>query len=259
MSRSADPSTAPPLVCRVERTLPFALVRVAGLLDMTTAPRLRSALLKVLAEQPAALLLDLSGLVVGDALALVLFGTAARRAARWPGAAVLVVVPDQRLRSLLINGPAGRYLDIHADEEMALAAAAAHPIPPRFEFDLPRSVHAPALARSHAQRACHAWGIPQAATAAEIVLGELVGNAVQHATGPIGMTLQLRGRYLHLSVADGDRRRPRRRTIAAEYDDGGRGLLLVDAVATAWGSVSTAAGKRVWATVRARPDGDAGQ
>ena len=86
-----------------------------------------------------------------------------------------------------------------------------------------------------------------------MIATELVSNAVQHARAPMDFAVVLRERYLHLAVSDGDASPPRRRTIASEHAERGRGLQVVDGLAGSWGCVPTPDGKVVWATVRMRP------
>jgi hypothetical protein len=72
-------------------------------------------------------------------------------------------------------------------------------------------------------------------------------------------TLRLRrgAAAVWVEVFDGDLRLPRIRS-AAETDEGGRGLYLVDQLATRWGSRPTKDGKAVWFEVPVRPKPAAG-
>ena len=88
------------------------------------------------------------------------------------------------------------------------------------------------------------------ADSAALVLSELVGNAVRHASG---QSLQVRLRreedVLRISVQDGSPTPPAPREASAE-DESGRGMLIIDALSTAWGWERLPTGKVVWADVR---------
>ncbi|MFD8096380.1 ATP-binding protein [Streptomyces malaysiensis] len=89
---------------------------------------------------------------------------------------------------------------------------------------------------------------------AELLLSELVTNAVQHAHVPPGREIQVRyelsDSHLRVEVADASDEQPEQ--CAADNDDErGRGLLLVDALATKWGvSPRNIIGKVVWFELR---------
>ncbi|MEW2301324.1 ATP-binding protein [Streptomyces sp. NPDC006655] len=89
------------------------------------------------------------------------------------------------------------------------------------------------------------WEVGDFADAAELLVSELVTNALRHTRGPLRLNLQLcRGRLL-CEVEDTESAGPV--LGAAEPDDeGGRGTELVDLLADAWGSTRTATGKTVW-------------
>jgi hypothetical protein len=91
--------------------------------------------------------------------------------------------------------------------------------------------------------------------AAELVLGELISNAVVHAGTQFTVVAGRRGATAHVEVIDHDNHPP---VLHDPEPDAvsGRGLRLVDGLAAAWGwedSTSAAGGgrKRVWAEVRA--------
>lgn len=85
----------------------------------------------------------------------------------------------------------------------------------------------------------------------ELLVSELVTNAVRHAPQSTEVTVQLlwRESVFRLAVTDagGPLRRPGRQARAS--DENGRGLLLVEALADSWGSYPVAGGKVVWCDV----------
>jgi two-component sensor histidine kinase len=87
--------------------------------------------------------------------------------------------------------------------------------------------------------------------ALEIVVSELVTNAVQHGAGlliKVALAVNVRTGSLIVEVHDRSARVPWRRQ-ATEDDEGGRGLALVEALALAHGCERTVRGKRVWAEI----------
>ena len=107
----------------------------------------------------------------------------------------------------------------------------------------PRTV---GVARAAVQESCQRWGYGQLSADAELIVSELVCNAVRHAGTDIGLTLITRREGLRLEVSDSSTR-PIRPRIATPSDEGGRGLALVDALASHHGVRNSPGGKTVWA------------
>ncbi|MFC7917043.1 SpoIIE family protein phosphatase [Streptomyces sp. NPDC057386] len=89
------------------------------------------------------------------------------------------------------------------------------------------------------------WGLQEAAFVTELVVSELVTNAIRYGTPPIRLRL-IRDRALICEVSDGSPTSPHLRRAHA-YDEGGRGLLLVAQLTQRWGSRQLAGGKTIWA------------
>ena len=88
-------------------------------------------------------------------------------------------------------------------------------------------------------------------TIAQLLTSELVTNALEHGSGDVTLSLDCEDGMLRIQVSDGSSRRPLLKRPRVE-DDRGRGLLMVESLATAWG-VSTAlrgGGKTVWFKLR---------
>ena len=100
------------------------------------------------------------------------------------------------------------------------------------------------------------WGLDHLADPAELVLSELLTNAVRHARTPAGRLVETRyerlpqGGGIRIEVHDANDRMPQMRR-PADDDEGGRGLALVDALTgRRWGvSSRQGVGKLVWALV----------
>lgn len=89
------------------------------------------------------------------------------------------------------------------------------------------------------------WQLESLTDTTELVLSELITNAMRHAVGPIAVRL-LRDRMLTCEVYDRSLTSPHLRH-AATMDEGGRGLFLVAQITTRWGTRYTKDGKVIWA------------
>ncbi|MFJ8589351.1 SpoIIE family protein phosphatase [Streptomyces sp. NPDC093595] len=118
-------------------------------------------------------------------------------------------------------------------------------------WDVPPEPEAVGRVRAQAGRTLEAWGLAEEAFTAELIIGELVTNAIRHATAPIRVRL-IRDRSLVCEVGDGSSTAPHLR-LATETDEGGRGLFLVSQLAERWGTRYTGGGKVVWAELSLRP------
>ncbi|MGW0203040.1 ATP-binding protein [Nonomuraea sp. NPDC003201] len=104
----------------------------------------------------------------------------------------------------------------------------------------------------HAARAQLAeWGLQQACDHAELLISELVTNAVRHARGLVRMSLSAADGLLRCEVEDSSPVPPSPRTACLD-DEGSRGLLLVEVLSCGWGCVPTGRGKLVWFEVPVR-------
>lgn len=111
-----------------------------------------------------------------------------------------------------------------------------------------------ATARHVVEEHLASWQVP-APLREQVVLvtSELVTNAITHGVPPMGLRLQRTESEVVVEVRDGNAAPPRRRRAGPDDEDG-RGLAIVDVVATRWGTRSTAAGKVVWAAHAVEPE-----
>ncbi|MFE7761405.1 SpoIIE family protein phosphatase [Streptomyces sp. NPDC057438] len=135
----------------------------------------------------------------------------------------------------------------HPGDDIALLVARTHAFDPRriFTWELPADPARVSEVRAAAQRQMADWGLGEAAFAAELMLSELVTNAIRHGTGPIRVRL-LHDRSLICEVSDTSSTAPHLRR-AATTDEGGRGLFLVAQLSQSWGTRYTPEGKVIWA------------
>ncbi len=97
-----------------------------------------------------------------------------------------------------------------------------------------------------------AWGLESVADTAEVLVGELVTDAVAVAQGPIGLRVLWTDRLL-VEVTDDHRELPVLETVDPFEEEGaGRGLLLVSRLADRWGTERRTDGRTVWFELRIR-------
>ncbi|MEV4937638.1 SpoIIE family protein phosphatase [Streptomyces zaomyceticus] len=136
--------------------------------------------------------------------------------------------------------------DAPARDDMALLLARTRAIAPAntATWEFPADASVVAAARKAAAGQLAAWGLDEVSYTTELVVSELVTNAVRYAGGPIGLRL-IRENALVCEVNDPSNTQPRLRR-ARWSDEGGRGLFLIAQLTTRWGSRYTRSGKTIW-------------
>ncbi|MFF4020362.1 SpoIIE family protein phosphatase [Streptomyces sp. NPDC001843] len=132
------------------------------------------------------------------------------------------------------------------DDDIALLAARFDGIAPSdvaYWFLEPEDA-APGRARRLARRALARWGLEELSDSVELLVSEVVTNAVRYASRPVTLRL-LRTDVLRCEVGDDVPQLPRLRQARAT-DEGGRGLYLVNRLARRWGATRLSTGKVVW-------------
>ncbi|MFI6284718.1 SpoIIE family protein phosphatase [Streptomyces sp. NPDC051018] len=104
-------------------------------------------------------------------------------------------------------------------------------------------------ARRFTARTLRSWGAAEEMDVALLIVSELVTNAIAHTRGQVRLDLTLFQDRLRIAVNDSSPRSPARPAGLDLDATGGRGLLIVEALATAYGSLPFAGGKQVWAEV----------
>lgn len=129
----------------------------------------------------------------------------------------------------------------------------------RAEIDLVDGVQAPRAARRASRAVLGGWGYrdEDALEVVELVVTELVTNALRHAPGtPFQLQLES-GDRLRVAVVDGSALVPVARAMdaASEGEESGRGLHIVSELADAWGFEDLPDGKRIWVDLPFAPQG----
>ncbi|WP_244304224.1 SpoIIE family protein phosphatase [Streptomyces lydicus] len=143
----------------------------------------------------------------------------------------------------------------HGEDDIALLMARVHGLPKDAvgDWSLAPEARSVARARELAREQLLDWGLQELVDTTELLVSELVTNALRHGHGEIRLRLLL-DRTLVCEVWDADLAQPRRRR-ARDTDEGGRGLQLVGLLSQGWGSRRTPRGKTVWFEL-ALPDGE---
>ena len=111
-------------------------------------------------------------------------------------------------------------------------------------WELPRDPASVADVRKRTSRQLCEWGLDELTFTTELVVSELVTNAIRHAAGPIRLRL-IMSRALVCEVWDASPTAPHLRHPKTT-DEGGRGLFLVSQFTQRWGTRYTQDGKIIW-------------
>ncbi|WP_307129841.1 SpoIIE family protein phosphatase [Streptomyces aurantiacus] len=131
-------------------------------------------------------------------------------------------------------------------DDIALIVAGTRALGPDHvaEWQVPSDPAAVGEVRGSVARQLTEWDLDDMAFTTELILSELVTNAIRYGNGPIQVRMLL-DRSLICEVFDGSNTSPHLR-YAATTDEGGRGLFLVAQLTDRWGTRYTPAGKVIW-------------
>ncbi|MFJ1707657.1 SpoIIE family protein phosphatase [Kitasatospora sp. NPDC088346] len=134
----------------------------------------------------------------------------------------------------------------HPADDVALLVARTGRLAPDqvAEWDVPADPAAVAPVRNACARRLAEWGLDELGFTTELILGELITNALRYGRSPVRVRL-LRDTSLVCEVSDGSSTAPHLRW-AATTDEGGRGIFLVARLAHRWGTRYTDEGKVIW-------------
>ncbi|MEU5313039.1 SpoIIE family protein phosphatase [Streptomyces sp. NPDC021562] len=147
---------------------------------------------------------------------------------------------DRILHALLPSGGAA--------DDVALLLARTQSLPPSrvATWDVPADPALLARIRKEVGEQLDVWKLSTAAFTVELVVSELVTNALRYGAHPIRLRLIHDLTTLICEVSDANPTAPHLRR-AKTWDEGGRGLLLVAQLTQRWGSRHTPEGKTIWA------------
>ncbi|MFE1175430.1 SpoIIE family protein phosphatase [Streptomyces sp. NPDC058773] len=133
------------------------------------------------------------------------------------------------------------------DDDIALLVARTHALGDDrvASWDVPSDPAVVARTRRDATAQLTAWGLHDAVFTTELVVSELVTNAIRYGQPPIQLRL-IHDRSLICEVSDSRDTAPHLRR-ARVFDEGGRGLLLVAQLTQRWGTRHARRGKTIWA------------
>ncbi|MFJ5530292.1 SpoIIE family protein phosphatase [Streptomyces sp. NPDC093261] len=130
------------------------------------------------------------------------------------------------------------------DATLLLARTRAVPAQDTAHWEIPADPAAVSEAREWAGRRLAAWGLDALLFTTELIVSELVTNAIRHGRPPAELRL-IRHNVLLCEVTDSSSTQPRLRR-ARTNDEGGRGLLLVARLGARWGCRHSQNRKTIW-------------
>lgn len=134
----------------------------------------------------------------------------------------------------------------HPDDDIALLLARTRALHSDrvVTWDIPANAAAVAETRRRTAEQLLAWELDSALFTTELIVSELVTNAIRYGYPPIRLRL-IHDRGLICEVSDASSTAPHMRR-ARVFDEGGRGLMLVAQMATRWGTRQGTDGKTIW-------------
>jgi anti-sigma regulatory factor (Ser/Thr protein kinase) len=230
---------------------------VSGQWEVRLSADVHNEVHKALTGRPRLLMLDARNLVDPTAASASAWMSVSRIARDWqPSVRLALCLSSDTILAHRLNQLDPKRIPLFPSPAAARAAlSACLVLTEHLQQHLPPKAKSVSIARRLVAEACRSWRLRSVSSVAQLVVSELVTNAVEHTGTNMVVTVSRRGRGIFLAVRDGGATLPPLDPApAAPTADRGRGLRIVRATAIAWGALPShdGSGKVVWAEVKAR-------
>ena len=239
------------LVVAEKPTIGVSVLSIAGVLDSSTYGALRAQIIKAILAEPAAVVIDITGLIVPAESALAVFTSARWYVDQWCDVPVVLVCAHRALRVALDNSGITRYVTAFRSVDEALCALTRVPSRRqrrRARAELPAITASVARARELVSAWLTRWSQEEFIPVAKMIVTVLVENVLLHTDGAPGVRVETNGTTVTVAVDDASSVQALRRERAAGIEQAS-GLAIVAALSRCWGNAPTPSGKTVWAVI----------
>jgi hypothetical protein len=217
-----------------------------GVLDATTYLPLRDHIIKAALDDPRAVVVDVSGLLVPRESALAVFTSARWHVDRWPEVPILLACDRNSGRDALT-----RYVPVYPSVESACSASAfvgSGLGRQRVRVELPAQATSLRRSREFVDEWLRAWSMPDWIAVSKIIVTTFVENVLAHTTGDPRVRLETDGETVMVAVEDCSHSQA---NVSEWSHATGRpsGLNILNALCRMWGNSPTPTGKTVWAVI----------
>ncbi len=225
------------------------MLTVHGVLSYTTYVQLRDGIVKAALDEPAAVVIDVTGLAFGDETALAVFVSARWQVAEWPNVPIGLVCAHTRGQAALRRNGVTRYIPVYPTVQSATTE-----LPERALRTYRQRARASLTADESSSRLCRelisewltTWARTDFIHAVSTVATELVEDALIDTDRTFSLRVETDGSTMTVAVQHISTRAHTRRVTNGETLFG---VDIVAATSRVWGSYTTAAGTTVWAVI----------
>ena len=227
-----------------------AVLTPHGVLDSSTYRSLRDRIIKAALEEPHAVIVDVTDLVVPAESAWVVFTSARWHVGTWPEVPLMLVCEHPAGRSAIARNGVTRYVPVYPSLEAAIdsVACVGVPVRRRARAELPPQLTSLSRARELVTQWLTAWSQTELIPVTKVVVTAFVENVLQHTDCVPCVRLEFDGSAVTVAVEDADHA-PAGVRECLRPNDAPSGLRVVSALCRAWGNSPTSTGKTVWALI----------
>ena len=248
VSAVAEPPSSLAVATRMDQSV--AVLKVEGVLDISSSAALRDIITKATLDQPSAVIVNVSQLQVPAESAWSTFIGVRWQVHTRPDIPIVLVCADRVAREAINRSEVARFMPVYATEMGAINAldrltrrAVRHA-----DAELPANLTSLRESRRLVREWLTAWSQSALIPVALVVVNVFVENVLEHTGSVPLMRIETDGATATIAVSD-DSTTPALRLPSPDKGIDVSGLAIVDALSRAWGSTPTSSGKTVWAVI----------
>jgi anti-anti-sigma factor len=227
-----------------------AVLTVDGELDAAHETPLRERILKAALDDPAAVIVNVSGLTVHTESAWSAFMGAYWQLGSAPHIPIVLVCTDRAAREAITRSGVTHFMPLYSSEKAAFKALGQNSRRPvrRADVQLPADLTSLRESRRLVREWLTSWSQSKLIPVALVVVNVFVENVLEHTASVPAVRLEAQGDAATIAVSDASAA-PAVRLSSPKKGIDVSGLAIVDALSRAWGSTPTPSGKTVWAVI----------